>query len=102
MIWAEKNADWASLSNEIKVMLEKYQHIIPAERISDIDHYLGHGELSAAFEYLILEVMERGVRQSDIDLTRLKEVALFFDLNDENECMIDGDFWSKFQHFIEQ
>lgn len=102
MTWAEKKADWGSLSSEIKSMIAQSQYIIPAERVADIEHYLEHGELSSAFEYLVLEIIEDEVGRSNLNLPRLTELALFFDLNDENECMIDGDFWPKFQKFASQ
>lgn len=102
MTWAEKQADWVSISSEIKSMLAQYRRNIPSERVTDIEHYLEHGELSSAFEYLVLEVMEGGVSQSDVNLSRLVELALFFELNDENECMIDGEFWLKLQKFASE
>jgi hypothetical protein len=102
MTWAEKHADWGSLKSEIRSLLAEFQRNISDERTADIEHYLEHGELSAAFEYLVLEIMECGIDQSYVNLVRLRELGLFFDLNDENECMIDGDFWPKFQKFASQ
>lgn len=102
MAWIEKEIDWASISNEIKVLLAHHKGSIPADRILDIEHYIEHGELSSAFEYLVLEMIEGGVRKSDVDSLRLNDLALLFDLDDENECMIDSDFWSKLQRFVSQ
>ena len=31
---------------------------------------------------------------------KAKDIALFFALDDENECMVDPKFWSKFQYFL--
>lgn len=102
MIWAEKPVDWGAISSEIKSLMVKFQRNFATEKTADIEHYLEHGELSAAFEYLVLEIIEGGVGQSDVNLCRLTELALLFGLNDEDECMIDGDFWPKFQKFASQ
>ena len=31
---------------------------------------------------------------------KAKDIALFFAVDDENECMVDQKFWSKFQYFL--
>ena len=50
--------------------------------------------------YLFLEIMENADSNFTLGVEKAQEIGLFFDLSDPNECMIDGDFWPKFQKFI--
>jgi hypothetical protein len=100
MTWGNKERDWKSLVVDIQSEIEANKHIIPKERVADIEHYLNHGEYSMAFEYLYLELMERHGTQFILGADKAREIALFFELDDENECMVDHKFWPKFEAFL--
>ena len=101
MTWAERTCDWEKLVLLIQSEINANCNIIPSSRIDDIQHYLDHGEYSMAFEYLYLEIAERDNSQFTLGVDKAKEIAIFFELNNESECMIDGKFWIKFQNFLE-
>ena len=100
MNWGNKEKDWEQLVTEIQSEIDANVSCIPVERINDIQHYLAHDEYSMAFEYLFLELIERTGAKLTLGPEKANEMALLFNLNDENECMIDGAFWGKFQTFL--
>ncbi|KZL03163.1 hypothetical protein PsAD26_04684 [Pseudovibrio sp. Ad26] len=100
MTWGNKNRDWHALVADIQSEIDANKSIISAEHISSIEHYLEHGEYSMAFEYLLLEIMENADANFTLGVEKAQEIGLFFDLSDPNECMIDGEFWGKFQTFL--
>ena len=100
MTWANKECDWNKLVADIQLEIDANEKIIPLEHIRWIQHYLDHGEYSMAFEYLYLEIMERTESVFFLGTEKAKDIALFFALDDENECMVDPKFWSKFQYFL--
>ncbi len=102
MTWGNKDRDWNKLVAEIQSEIDANINSIPTDRINDIQRYLDHDEFSMAFEYLYLEIMERTEARFTLGAEKASEIALFFGLNDENECMVDGDFWAKFQIFLAQ
>ncbi len=102
MSWAEKEADWEELVATIKAEIDANRSAIPEDRIEYIEHYLLHGEYSMAFEFLYLEIMERDNSVFYLGVEKARKLALFFDLNDEDECMVDHKFWSKFLEWSEQ
>lgn len=102
MTWESKNCDWEKLASTIQAEIDANKDVIPKERLVDIQHYLDHDELSMAFKYLYLEIMERKNSNFTLGVKKAKKIALFFDLNDEGECMIDADFWPKFEAFLTQ
>jgi hypothetical protein len=101
MTWGNKKRIWSALVAEIQSEIDANRHIIPEDRITDIEHYLDHGEYSIAFEYLYLEIMERQDALFVLGVDKAREIALFFELNDESECMVDGKFWPKFEAFLD-
>ncbi len=101
MTWATKKCDWNLISSDIEKELEANIDVIPAERVADVRHYLTHGELSMAFEYLYLEIIEKSNSKMFLSPDRVKELATLFSLDDEVECMIDHEFWKKLTSFIE-
>jgi len=101
MVWGGKERDWNKLVNDIQSEINANRHIIPQDRINDIEHYLNHDEFSMAFEYLCLEIMERDEAVFSLGIEKIKELALFFDLDDENECMVDGQFWPKLKSYLD-
>lgn len=96
MSWANKEIDWNELIATIQSEIDANKSVIPQERVNDIEHYLNSGEYSMTFEYLYLEIMERHNSTFHLGFEKAKEIALFFGLDDENECMVDHEFWSKF------
>lgn len=100
MNWGYKDRNWNDLIFDIQSEVDANKKIIPNERIKDIEHYLNHGEYSMAFEYLYLEIMERSEANFILGPKKVNEIALFFELNKKNECMIDEDFWDKLQNFL--
>ncbi len=80
--------------------IDANSNVFPTARLSDIQHYLDHYEYGMAFEYLYLEIMERPNSQLTLGEARAREIALFLELNDENECRVDHRFWPKFQDFL--
>jgi hypothetical protein len=102
MTWANKKRDWNALVADIQSEIDANMDHIPTDRIKDIQHYLDHDEYSMAFEYLYLEIMERTGAKCTLWDAKITDIALFFNLNDENECMVDGDFWTKLQLFLTQ
>jgi len=100
MSWASKECDWNELILSIQNEIDANKKIIPSEGIDDIQHYLDHGEYSMAFEYLYMEIAERENAVFTLGVDKAKELALFFELDNVDECMVDGEFWSKFQAFI--
>ncbi|WP_417582457.1 hypothetical protein [Nitrincola sp.] len=102
MTWGNKDHDWKKLISDIQSEIDANKDVIPKERLSNIQYYLDHDEYSMAFEYLYLEIMEREGACFTLGKQSVKEIALFFDLNDENECMVDARFWPKLQAFLER
>lgn len=100
MTWGEKERDWKSLVADIQSEIDANREIIPIKRIDEIQYYLDHDEYSMAFEYLYLEIMERPGSRFTLGQDKVREMALFFELNDEGECMIDHAFWPKFEKFL--
>ena len=102
MIWAKKTQDWSEIVDIIRSEIEANKNIISKEKISDIQFYLDHGEYSMAFEYLCLEIIEHGNAIFLMGVKKAKELALLFDLDDANECMVDADFWEKLASFCDR
>ena len=100
MTWANKDANWQELINKIQIELNANKHVIDSKKISDIQDYIDFGEISMAFEYLYLEIMEADNSLCVLGLAEVKELALFFDLNYPNECMVDHLFWNKLLGWI--
>lgn len=100
MTWGAKNRDWQELVADIQSEVDANKSKISTEHISSIEHYLEHGEYSMAFEYLFLEIMENADADFTLGVEKAQEIGLFFDLNNPNECMVDDDFWTKFQVFL--
>lgn len=94
--------NWESLVEKIQTEINANNGVIPKERLVDIRHYLDHDELGMAFEYLFLEIMENKSSIFTLGVREAREIALFFKLNDENECMVDPGFWPKFEMFLTQ
>ena len=101
MTWASKERDWYKLVADIQSEIDANKEIIPIEHIRWIQHYLDHDEYSMAFEYLYLEIMERKESVFFLGKEKVREIALFFNLDDGNECMVDYLFWPKFQDFLD-
>lgn len=99
MKWEENEHQFRS---EIKSMIEANEAFIPDARLADIRHYFEHGELSMAFEYLMMEIIDHNNNETKLDHERAAELALIFQLNDVNNCMIDGEFWQKFQNYLKR
>lgn len=53
-----------------------------------------------AFEYLCLEVIERGLSFRTLSLDFIKSTALFYELDNEDMCMVDGEFWQNFSKWM--
>ena len=102
MSWASKERDWNELIATIQSEIDANKSVIPQDRVNDIESYLSSGEYSMAFEYLYLEIMERNNSAFHLGIDKAKEIALFFDLDDENECMVDHEFWNKFLKWSER
>jgi hypothetical protein len=102
MSWSSKERDWNELIADIQSEIVANKFVIPQERVNDIEHYLDSGEYSMAFEYLYLEIMERPNSVFHLGVEKAKEIAIFFGLDDENECMVDHEFWNKFLKWSEQ
>lgn len=100
MTWGNKERDWKALVADIQSEIDANRGAIPDDRIVWVQHYLDHDEYSMAFEFLYLEIMEQHGTQFILGANKAREIALFFDLNDENECMVDHKFWPKFEAFI--
>lgn len=100
MAWGNKEREWKKLVADIQSEIDANVGIIPPERLNDIQHYLDHDEYSMAFEYLYLEVMEHANARFILGPDKAREMAIFFDLDDENECVIDHEFWPKFEAFL--
>lgn len=100
MTWGEKERDWKSLVADIQLEIDANRRVIPVKRTDEIQHYLDHGEYSMAFEYLYLEIMERPDSAFTLGQDKAQNIALFFELNHESECMIDHAFWPKFKKFL--
>lgn len=75
---------------------------IPFERLSDVRHYLDHDEVGMAFEYFVLEIIERNLEFKYMSIGQIYEVALHFNLHKSSECMVDSSFWSKFIGFYSE
>lgn len=95
MTWAEKSLNWKAIACEIQDLLAEINPHIPPERVQDIEHYLQHGELSSAFEYIVLEIIEREIQPLEATNFRILNLALALGLDNENEATIDGEFWIK-------
>ncbi|GAA0621241.1 hypothetical protein [Thalassospira tepidiphila] len=102
MCWGNKDRDWNKLVSDIQSEIDANTTIIPSNHLDYIQHYLDHDEYSMAFEYLYLEIMEREDSHFTLGKEKALEIALFFGLDDENECMVDGKFWPKFKSFLER
>jgi len=101
MAWGSKERDWSALVSDIQQEISANRHILPPIHLESIQHYLDHGEYSMAFEYLYLEIMERPNSQRTLGSEKVREIALFFELNDENECMVDHRFWPKLEAYLD-
>ena len=77
MIWAGKTCNWDFLVKEIQAEIDSKVGQIPSEHIAWIQHYLDHDEYSMAFEYLLLEIMEREDAKLAMDPKRAIEMATF-------------------------
>lgn len=64
-------------------------------------HYYSHSEPSMAFEFIMLEIIERDLELQHFNLDSIRQTALFYKLYDEDECMIGGQFWSKLTTWLE-
>lgn len=100
MAWGDKECDWQLLVSTIQSEIDANIDIIPDKHIKAIQHYLDHDEYSMAFEYLYLEIAERADAKFTLGVKKANEIALFFDLDKEDECMISGEFWNDFQSFL--
>lgn len=101
MIWGNKEMDWNQLVVVIQSEIDANKTAIPQERIKDIQLYLESGEYGMAFEYLYLEIIERHDCTSYLGFEKAREIALFFSLDDKDECMVDDEFWDKFLKWFE-
>lgn len=101
MSWVEKKFNWKELAAVIRCELELNAKYFPSDRIADIRHYLDHGEFGIAFEYLILEIIESQNATLKMSVTEVTKLALFFDLNDQSECLVgDGGVWERLTEYI--
>lgn len=67
MTWSTKEQDWEKLVEDIQREIDANQDVIPADRLSEIQKYLDHGEYSMALECLYLEIMERENSKFSLD-----------------------------------
>ncbi len=95
-----KSKIWEAIISDIESEINANRKVIPESRMSDIQHYLAHDEYGMAFEYLYLEIMEREDSRFELGSDRAVELAIFFKLDNEDECMIDPEFWVKLQEYI--
>ena len=102
MTWAGKKCDWKKLVETLQSEINANSSVIPADRLSAIQPYLDHDEYGMAFEFLYLEIMERPNSHFTLGEARAREMALFFDLNDEDWCWVDHRFWPKFEDFLKR
>nr|WP_299498406.1 hypothetical protein [uncultured Rhizobium sp.] len=100
MSWGNKQYDWSELVSYLQEEIDANKGIIPADGLRWVQHYLDHDEYSMAFEYLYLALMDIEGSRFTKGKQRAVEIALFLNLNDQNECMIDADFWQKFQNSL--
>jgi hypothetical protein len=94
----DKNFEFGEVERIIKDFLGKYGDHFPEDRREDIIHYFDVGEYEFAFEYIMLEVIERNIIIINDEKIIMKKLAFSLKMN-KNECN-DDFFWEKFSKYM--
>jgi hypothetical protein len=81
----------------IEKMIAFVRTKLPQNHMDSIDHYKGVGEREMAFEYIMLEAMERGIVMN-IDKNIILELAYSMDMKEN--CVNDDFFMEKLEKYI--
>jgi hypothetical protein len=80
-------------------LLELFNHILDADTIEAVEHYISHGELEMACELLYLDLInKKAVLHQKKLADKLLETAMLVGLN--KESVYKEDFWSIFMQYM--
>jgi len=84
-----------SLGERVAQCLSDSRDVLGGDAVKEAAHFLNHGEYEMAFEGLVLELIAVGLAPSSFDANAW--VSLGRELGLEQESVLDGEFWQKFQ-----
>jgi hypothetical protein len=90
-----------TIYDEIRILgklTEKYGSKLPLGHLADLKGYLAVGENEMSFEYLLLEILERGFALGVGEKDEILKLGYHLKM-DENDWM-DEQFWEKFTEYL--
>ncbi len=79
---------------KIDGIIRTCRSLLPADAISEVEHYFAHGEHEMAFEGLVIELMRADVVPPAFAYEDW--CALARELGLDKDSVFDGEFWTKF------
>jgi hypothetical protein len=83
---------------DFRALLEEVQSHLPADSLSDVQHWLASAELEMAVESLGLSVAQADVSLSPDAKARLRRLILKYDL--DKESVFEPAFWAKVEPYL--
>jgi hypothetical protein len=90
--------EYGADDRDFRSLFEEIQSDLPADSLSDVQHWLANAELEMALESLGLSIAQAGVNLSPDAKGRLRRLILKYHL--DKESVFDGAFWAKVEPFL--
>ncbi len=95
---SEIDINYEVICDFITTELKQNHNELSKESIDWISHYVEHDECEYAFEYLMLDYIEKNIKMNSANKGFVLKMGVF--LNLENDQQYDEEFWSKFLSYL--
>jgi hypothetical protein len=89
---------YSMLTERFEAILTECQHLFTSDDLSEVRHYLDHGEIEMAVEGFCLELLRKNVVLPENIRTRVKVLAQ--DVRLDKESVFDAEIWQKLETYL--